>query len=428
MIRNGILKRKRKPSTRPYARKSARTRAGPKRGRATRKTVAKAKAVAKRPKKWAVRKVQAKQNKTPGYPGPSQSQEMFKHTFRKPRYRVNNKYGWKYILEGAGTYYTCPEGQQAAILGTPMLTVPQLTTAVVGGAGRFDVLPWDLNPYARTSGSAAFPGKMNITGPLPEDVAIGQLSLYNDRIYLSKITGHMDILNATAHGIAYCDVYWLLAKHDYDRDPVTSFVNSVVNDGFANTGPNAPKNTGQEASVQLGPGGMLAGWPGATTYGLKPYQVSNFGKFWKCVHKNTFVLQPGEQKRTYLNLNINRTLQKSEFGNILDANVNIYTFKNLTLQAMVVFRGGITMTNTSSGGAGTQRVSYAPVKIALQDYHKYHFHAMPKHEENASFTRVNPFYWDSAADYVQQIDAEGRNIETQLSSGTNIEVHQEYAS
>lgn len=424
------VSRKRKRNSSGVTRKSARRRINPKRRQVAKKVTAAAKRKL-RSKPWkvtALKRVQAKQNKTPNAPGPSQSQELLKHTFRKPRYRVNNKFGWKYILEGAGTYYTCPEGQQAAILGTPMLTVPQLTTAAAGAAGRFDVLPWDLNPYTRSTGSAAFPGKLTVSGPLPEDVVIGQTSLYDDRIYLSKVTGHMDVLNATGHGIAYVDVYWLLAKHDYDRDPVTSFVNSVVNDGFPNAGPNPPNNTGQPPFVQLGPGGMTAGAPGASAYGLKPYQVPNFGKFWKCFHKNTFVLQPGEQKRTYLNLNVNRTLMRSEFGNIKDANENIYTFRGLTVQAMVVFRGGIVMTNTSTGGVGTQRVSYAPVKIALQDYHKYHFHAMPRSPENSSFTRINPFYWDSASDYVMQVNNEGVITETRLSDGTNVPTVFEYAS
>lgn len=424
------VSRKRKRNSSGVARKSARRRVNPKRRQVAKKVTAAAKRKL-RSKPWKVtvlKKVQSKQNKTPNTPGPSQSQELVKHMFRKPRFRVNNKFGWKYILEGAGTYYTCSEGQQAAILGTPILTVPQLTTAAVGSAGRFDVLPWDLNPYTRTSGSAAFPGKTTITGPLPEDVNIGQATLYNDRVYLSKLTGHLDLLNCTAHSIAYVDVYWLLAKHDYDRDPVTSFVNSVVNDAFANSGPAPPKNTGQPASVQIGPGGATAGYPGATQYGLKPYQVPNFGKFWKCFHKNTFVLQPGEQKRSYLDFDINKVLMRSEYNNIADANVNIYTCKSLTVQAMVVFRGGITMTNTQQSGLGTQRVTYSPVKIALQDRHVYHFHAMPKSAENASFTRVNPFFWDSAADYIQQIDEEGKVMETSLATGVVAATPQEYAA
>lgn len=424
------VSRKRKRNSSGVTRKSARRRINPKRRQVAKKVTAAAKRKL-RSKPWKVttlKKVQAKQNKTPNSPGPSQSQEIVRHTFRKPRYRVNNKFGWKYIMEGNGTYFTSPEGQQAAFLGTPILTVPQLTSAAVGAAGRFDVMPWDLNPYARSSGSTAFPGKMTITGPLPEDVVVGQTSIYNDRLYLSKITGHMDILNATGHGIAYVDVYWLLAKHDYDRDPVVSFVNSVVNDGFANTGPAPPKNTGQEPWHVMSPAGALAGYPSATEYNLKPYQVPNFSKFWKCFHKNTYVLQPGEQKRSYIDFNINKVLMRSEFGNILDANVNIYTCKNLTVQCMVVFRGGITMTNTNTGGTGTQRVTYAPVKCALTDRHVYHFHAMPRAAENSSFTRVNPFFWDSSVDYIQQINEEGTVMETNLATGAVGPTTQEYAA
>lgn len=234
------------------------------------------------------------------------TQTGFHHYFKKKGLKVSSKWGWKYINQGSGNYvWTSSEGQQGYFNMPGILTVPQMTstsdTSALANDTTFDCLPWDLNPYKYNTGSALFTGGANITFPY-----------YEDRIYLQKVSGFLDLLNTSSVSAAFVDVYWLVSKQALAVTPSAQVANAVIHDSFAN----ADATKGQVAYVQrrtalgTGAGAGTVGYPTMDVYGMHPQQLPSFSKFFKIIRKDNMVLSPGESRRTYATFHYNESQLK----------------------------------------------------------------------------------------------------------------------
>jgi len=234
------------------------------------------------------------------------TQTGFHHYFKKKGMKVKSKWGWKYIQQGSGNYvWTSTEGQQGYFNMPGIMTVPQMTstsdTSALANDTTFDCLPWNLNPYQYTTGSSLFTGGANVTFPM-----------YEDRIYLQKVSGFLDLLNTSTVSAAFVDVYWLVSKQALAVTPSAQVANSVIHDSFANADP----TKGQVAYVQrttalgTGTGKGTVGYPTMDVYGMHPQQLPSFSKFFKIIRKDNMVLSPGESRRTYATFHYNESQLK----------------------------------------------------------------------------------------------------------------------
>jgi len=236
------------------------------------------------------------------------TQTGFHHYFKKKGMKVKSKWGWKYIQQGSGNYvWTSTEGQQGYFNMPGIMTVPQMTSTsqvgVLANDTTFDVLPWDLNPYKYNTGSALFTGGANITFPY-----------YEDRIYLQKVSGFLDLLNTSTVSAAFVDVYWLVSKQALAVLPSAQVANAVIHDSFAN----ADATKGQLAYIQrttaigttASGGEGRVGYPTMDVYGMHPQQLPSFSKFFKIIRKDNMVLAPGESRRTYATFHYNENQLK----------------------------------------------------------------------------------------------------------------------
>lgn len=314
----------------------------------------------------------------------------FHYSFKKSKAKVSSKWGWKYIQQGTGNYLvTCTEGKQNILTVPGILTVPQMITAAatVGGAGQvlandayFDCLPWDLNPYKFNTGSTLFSGGAN--------TAYG---FYEDKIYLEKVSGFLDLLNTSTVSAAYCDVYWLVAKQTLSTSVATTLNSCITHDSFAGAA-----NKGQAVyvgrSVATNANTVVSGYPDIEVYGLKPQQLPTFSKFYKIVQKDNLVLAPGESRRTYATFHYNENQLKADWLALTDGQANAVSKKNRTVFPVVFFRGAAVLGYDDSTSITTGQLTYASVQLAANFEWTYHWHAVKKLQDSVSFTRINPYF------------------------------------
>lgn len=302
------------------------------------------------------------------------------HKRKKKKY--NDKLGWKYTSQGAGNFTnSCLMGKQNFFYLDSCMSMGQMTTVSTTDATLFDVLPWDLNPFSRSTGSNAtfLTGGANTTAG----------SYAEDRVHLTRVVGHIDILNCSTLGTMFVDIYWVIPKNNIARWPDVEFANSIINDAFL-VGAAA---TGQSADTQrtgIAAGAPVAGYLEGSTYGVKPTQFLNFNKQYKVVKHMHYMLAAGEQRRTYTTYEYNKTMMKGDWLNQTDG-ISPVVKAGITLIPFIVFRGSLGVAQDTVG-ATTKIGTYAPVEITANYQYTYHWHPVGNIAERTSYSRVNPWF------------------------------------
>jgi hypothetical protein len=310
------------------------------------------------------------------------TQTGFSFRFKKRHRRVNDKMGWKYIQQGRGSsVVSCNEGQQNYFAVPGIMTVLQMNAVSGSNSDAFEVLPWDLNPYQWDTGSGKWAQNADNT----------TAAYKRDTVYLSKVSGFLDILNCSATNHNFVDLYWCVAKTTSVADPSTAFTDSITDDSFTGT---AAAN-GQIASVQVtgiaAGTNPTAGFVSGNTYGIKPTMFPSFNKRWKVIKKDNVVLAPGEQRRTYATFHYNENQTKIDWGNLYTGITANLVKANRTIYPFIVFRGASCIVKDTAGGS-SERLSYSRVECAANYQWTYHWHPVKNNIERFSYTRVNPYF------------------------------------
>jgi len=328
------------------------------------------------------KKIREPKRKAPPNEVAQSTQTGFNYKFKKRHRRVNDKLGWKYIQQGRGaSVVSCNEGQQNYFAVQPILSILQMNAASSSNDDAFDVLPWNLNPFQYMTGSAKFAQNTDTT----------KAQYKRDTVYLSKVSGFMDILNCSAVNHNFVDIYWLVAKQTSVADPSTAFTEAITDDSFTGTA----GTDGQVVSVQVtgiaAGTNPTAGFVTANTYGIKPTMFPSFNKRWKVIKKDHLVLAPGEQRRTYATFHYNENQTKIDWANLYTGITANLVKANRTIYPFIVFRGASCIVRDTAGGT-SERLSYSRVECAANYQWTYHWHPVKDNIERFSYTRVNPYF------------------------------------
>lgn len=309
------------------------------------------------------------------------SRKLVKINVTGNKFHKSGTGGFKVLLQGVGGIQSSGEGKQGYFVGPATLNYINLTLTSSSDPAAFDLLPWDLNPYQRTTGSSFFTGGAN-TG--------STVATYRqDALYLSAVSGFFDVANGTTNGDMYVDIYWCLAKTTGANSPHTTWEQAMIDERFTASG----ANTGQSVTIQASqPGGAMTGGFAASPaiYGLNPTSYRRFNENWKVVKKEAFILPPGGNHRTSFVFFYNKKIEKD----FIDAMpTNTIPIKGITLQPLVVFRGSIGVATRNP--VVVKASAYAPVEIVHNSCYKYHWHPV-KQDNRFGFTRIEPYFVNDA--------------------------------
>lgn len=242
---------------------------------------------------------------------------------------------------------------------------------------KLDVSPFDLNPYVTAiSASTVYPGPF--TG------------IAQDKFCSLHVNQTVQCLSMT-QSTSIVDVYWLMHKTDSDLTPTavfnTELVAQALTQGSAVNASNLATTT------------AAGGADRSDVWGSEPFRNATFRKSFKCVHKESFVLQPGDQRNFSINLKYNKVYTKQYLTNRDSA-----YYANNTVWVYTRIRGGLAAVATGFV-SGADEVSYAGVKVGFVIENKYALGALPQNKLTTSrvFTGI---ITNDVTDTLKEIDDE----------------------
>lgn len=298
-------------------------------------------------------------------------------------------------LFGKWTYYhtyTHLDQNQAGIDGgfdgPVILSKPQLTTSIKANTtlftnGDFAQNPFDMNPYQAMTGSGVL---SSIIQPAP------------DYCHITDALATYTISNFSAPAAVEVDCMWMLCKKNSNYSPGEMWSRALAAKAlgqgvfFQPTTITAGALTGQVTGYpQIGNnagtsfGGAVPQTIG-TSYvprGLTPFAEREFNKYWKCVQRRKFILQPGDSKKMICKIHYHKTLSKAFLS---DSGVNY--LKGMTIIPLVVYRP-FPLKDTK---AADSVVTIPSCEIGTIFDCKFNFQACKSAEARLEYNRYNDQY------------------------------------
>lgn len=218
---------------------------------------------------------------------------------------------------------------------------------------------FNLNPYDGSSQKTLSNGVLG-------GVNSGAARIHIRQLEISNIYKNLSVVAADV------DVYWCMAKkNNIDKYPLDVWAQDLVT--FEKQNQTVP-STG--TSVALSKAGYFtATFPGAT-----PQDDKMFGKFFKIVHHDKFVLQPGGELTVNTYININKTvsqafvaqlMQNQEGTAVLSDSTKPKSIAGVTVHALIVVKGH------AVHNVAVDRMEYGHARVGFIGRQKVHWTTLP---------------------------------------------------
>jgi len=225
-----------------------------------------------------------------------------------------------------------------------------ITTSITTQNNRWQTDPFLLNPYSTPPLNALY------TGPAPSVAD-------DDKIFIKSVKSELRIVSLT-NVAQRVKVFYYLAVKTSSVSITNLFSDVVVAGAFL------------QASSASAPS-TIAGTtctPGSYTnadLGVVPHQYRNFRKYFKLVHGDQFMLQPGDQISKPVDIVVNKMVSKEEASKASASYI-----PGLTLCTLVIVDAGLVGLETTLD-SGVTRCAPGAAKIGYVVNDKYHFSALP---------------------------------------------------
>lgn len=204
--------------------------------------------------------------------------------------------------------------------------------------------PFLLNPYSTPAVNAIY--------SLGAPPAVADA----DTIFINSITTTFRFVSL--ENIAQrVKVFWLLCKKTNNVSPPTLWANHL-NGG--DEGYMQPVNATGPTSIAAG-GVIIPGMAQTSNPGIEPQQNPGFRKMWKLLHKDQFMLQPGENMSLERKLIYNKRVLRRM---LTDIGTNQYV-AGLTVFPIIIVDGALTGVGTVGSGGVASYVSPGATKVGI---------------------------------------------------------------
>lgn len=255
-----------------------------------------------------------------------------------------------YIYGSSGTQIVC---NLLEIANNQQLSGTTSSGATLRSDNKWDVDPFLLNPYSTPPGNTIY------TTAVP---ARGYMS--SDEIRLLSCNTTISLLNMNSVPCSV-EVNYLLCKRSDSNGPRNLGDTLFAAEGFRQVG-NIATST---LSGTTAAGGSINN---CTEYGVSPYSLRDFGRFWTSIGHTKFILQPGDERSLTWKITWNKLITKAW----LEQQASNTYLAGITVVPLLIVRGGMVGV-ASEAGAEASDVTYSELKVGVISQHKYKFGAVP---------------------------------------------------
>jgi len=281
-------------------------------------------------------------------------------------------------------------GTQFVYNGQGQMTRNQLTGAVLAAdisefGSRFQTSPFELNPYSTAPNNDIY---TNVPGAV----------VAADKIYIRSVKSELKFVSMCP--IAQkVQVYFYLCQKDHDDNPVNAWNDILTTTKFLQPASGVGPVT--YAGIQpLTLGGLLIDYPGSQP----PARMS---QRWKVLHKDQFMLQPGDNLSLTRTFIINRMMNKD----FLSEHTQNF-MRGVTICSMVVTEGAIVgLGDTNSFPAtNVDKVTNGRTKLGYVHTDTYQFAALPVNRFDITRAEIG-FIQNNTTNITSIIDADDSIID-----------------
>lgn len=263
---------------------------------------------------------------------------------------------WNYVFPSSGN----TEGLDAVEQFKKSFTYNQLvgiTSVVRNDVDHWACEPTSLNPYEYSDPSG--------TG------SYFNTQVYdNDKYSIKGVKQVLSVLNLSTIA-AKCKIYWLLHKHDSQYDPEQVWQQCLAD---AQYGQAAQVTAASTLTVNA-----TAGQPQYLNLGQDPFQCPGFRQMFKLLHREDFVLQPGETHEISGYIKMNRVIDKIRIKQekpgyqISSTNATPMYIGGLTITPFLIYEGALVHIEDSS----TEEITTGRCKLGAFVENEYIFKFLP---------------------------------------------------
>jgi len=289
-----------------------------------------------------------------------------------------------YIAEDTATGYQ-HVGDGVACLTRHQIGGTSVSTNVTNYQYLWGTDPFLLNPYS--------------VPPTANSIytTVSAVPIDSDRIVIKQVESKVQIVNLSPTAMKI-RVYWLLCNKNSDDYPSVAWDEVLLERKYLQPSAAAGPTT------TVGTGNTL-GYESKTLHGqeLPP----NFSKRWKTIHKDVFMLQPGDNQSMSRVFVYNKSVTKQS----LSENITV-CLKGLTLMPLVVTEGalvGLAADSETFPSTNVDRCTYARTKIGYLHTDTITFGAVGTNRYSIRRNEIG-YVQGNTANVTQIIDADDETI------------------
>lgn len=247
------------------------------------------------------------------------------------------------------------EGKQAVDFPECIFTRPMIIGDTSTNFAERYRLPddfYNLNPYVTSMQASTF-----YPGPIPAIVS-------SDYLYIKNVKCTTRFLSMeTIPQKVTC--YWLMPNYDTGVNPITQWTSIINSKNLTQGAAGARQVVGTTTAV--------GGAESINTLSSSPWIHPEFRKNWKCIKKQQFVLQPGDQRNLSFNIIYNKAINRNTFLNLRTAGEFM---KGFTVFPMIIAEGGLVGVGAAAATTASE-VTTGSTKVGVLTDYMYHFGALP---------------------------------------------------
>jgi len=229
-------------------------------------------------------------------------------------------------------------------------------------AGQLPEALFDYDPNVETTGTNA------VSAVIPDGTS--SVSQY---VYVKQIQSNNTYVSLTNLPMEF-DILWFTPKKYTNLTPSAAWAAEL-----------SSIRLGQSAAGQNDGTGATAGYQEVYYPGKSPMQVAVFRKYYKLVHEDKFILQPGSRLKINSTIRINKVVRK----NLLYNQDSDYVYiPGVTMIPLMIAKGAAALVKNGSDAA---RMSYSFGKVGILSENKISF-STGSFEEKFAFSRVYPYF------------------------------------
>lgn len=250
---------------------------------------------------------------------------------------LRGKYVGRYLFQETWDgYSSTTEGKQTTLICKNLMTSQQLlgSTLMVNRdeVGSWAIAPQILNPYANITNTATFPGG----------------GTANDSFFIETIKAQLAVIS-TCTIPQKLKIMWLMYKKNSNQDPKAIWDAAITYESMGESAiafPNLP------TAVNLsGAGGTTTPfYPGIATKDFvesNPFSLKMFKQYFKLLHLENFVLQPGDQRHFEALINVQKRFDIPYIRSMKNSSDDQY-LGGITVIPIIVSYGGLVEIQKSS--------------------------------------------------------------------------------